>query len=114
MRKVLLDANFIITSVKNKIDFYEELFMEGYKIIIPEEVMRELEKLDNKAVLDFLGKKEFSKIKLNSRNVDNGIVKYAGENPDVVIATLDRAIQLKVKRKNRIMVIRSNKKFEVI
>lgn len=112
MRKILLDTNFIITCMKNKIDFYEELCMEGYEIVIPDEVLDEIENLGYKDVLDFLKRKKFKKIKLDVKNVDNGIVKYAKENPDVVIATLDREIKGKIR--NRKMVIRGKNKLEVI
>lgn len=112
MNKILLDTNFIITCVKNKVDFYEELYMGGYDIIIPDEVLIELKNLGNKAILDFLSKKKFKKIKLNSKNVDNGIVNYAKENPEITIATLDR--EMKAKIRNPKMVIRSRKKLEIV
>jgi len=52
------------------------------------------------------------KIKLPSRNVDNGIKKFADQNPDAIIATLDR--ELKHRIENKKLVIRNRKKLEVV
>ena len=43
MKKAIIDTNFIITSVKQKIDFLEELNFLGIECLIPKEVIKELE-----------------------------------------------------------------------
>ncbi|MEM4271110.1 MAG: hypothetical protein QXO70_03380, partial [Candidatus Pacearchaeota archaeon] len=43
--EVLLDSNFIISCVKKKIDFIEELEKLGFKVILPREVLQELKDL---------------------------------------------------------------------
>jgi len=123
MKSVLLDTNFIMTCVKQKVDFFEFLEFEGFKILIPKQVIREIEsfsksekklhfKSDAELALKILRENNFKKVDLKQDNVDNGIVKFAVENPDITIATLDREIKKKVK--NRKLVVRGNKELEII
>lgn len=121
MKKILLDTSFILTCIRNKIDLFEELFLEGYKIIIPEQVIREIKKFEDKKTeaklaLKMLEKDFYEKIDLGSvrgnKTVDNKIIHFAKENKYTIIATLDREIKNKIP--NDIMVIRGRKKLEVI
>jgi len=112
MKQILLDTNFILTCIKQKIDFFEYLNLEGYSIIIPEEVIKELEKLKKEFALKLIESSKFKKISLKGRIVDNSIIKYAKENPEIIIATLDRGIQKKIK--NRKMIVRNKKQLEII
>ncbi len=111
-RKVLLDTNFILTCIAQKIDFFEEFYLSGIKVIIPENVISELEKLKKTAALKLLEKNEFKKISLQGKNVDNSIVKFARENPEIIIATLDKEMRKKIKNKK--VTIRSKKIIEII
>ncbi len=45
MKKVILDTNFIVTCVKQKIDFFEDIKLQGIKILIPKQVIKETENL---------------------------------------------------------------------
>ena len=112
MKPVLLDTNFIITCIKQKIDFFEELYLEGYQIIIPDGVINELKKLKQNSILKFLEKNNFNKIILTGKNVDNSIINYAKKNPEIFVATLDRELQKKLKNKK--IIIRGKKKLEII
>jgi rRNA-processing protein FCF1 len=114
MKQVLLDTNFIITCMKHKIDFFEEIPLIGIPIIIPQEVIGELQKLKQEQALRLLKKEEdkFSKISLQGKNVDNAIINFANKNPETIIATLDREIKTKIK--NRKMIIRDKSKLEII
>jgi len=100
--------------LKQKIDFFEYLELEGYKILIPENVILELKKLKKNSVLNFLEKEEkkFQKISLQGKNVDNSIVNFAKENPKIVIGTLDREMRKKIR--NSKISIRNKKKLEII
>ena len=121
MKKILLDTSFILTCVRNKIDLFEELFLEGYKIIIPVQVLDEIKKFEKSKsearialkILerDFYENPDFGAVRKNG-TVDNKIINYAKENPHTVIATLDRGIKKKIQ--NDLMVIRGKKKLEVI
>jgi rRNA-processing protein FCF1 len=116
MKHVLLDTNFILSCIRKKIDFFEEIPLLGLSIIIPKEVIVELGGLSKsnpgaQIALKILEKNEFKKVSLGGRNVDNGIVKLAKENENYVIATLDRGIQNKIS--NQKLVIRGEKKLEI-
>lgn len=124
MKEVILDTNFILSCIRKKIDFFEEIPLMGMSIVIPKPVIKEIESIKNhpknnfrfkeEAVLalKLLEKNKFRKIGLGGKNVDFGIIKIARENPDYIIATLDREIKNKVK--NQKLVIRGEKRLEVI
>jgi len=115
MKKVILDTSFIISCVKQKIDFFEEISLMGMKILIPKEVIEEIEKLNNsdsKLSLKILGKDRFEKISIGKGHVDNRIVKFARENEGIIVATLDKEIKKRVK--NNKLIIRGRKKLEVV
>ena len=120
--KVLLDSNFLITCIKQKIDFFEEIKLMGIKILIPEQVINELKTLENRdrkessyesqIVLQLLKEENFKEIDLHDDKTDRAIIKFARKNPKTIIATLDKEIQEKIK--NRKMIIRGKKKLEII
>jgi rRNA-processing protein FCF1 len=121
MTSVILDTNFILSCIRKKIDFFREIKFRGIKILIPEEVVKELKNLSEKgnkklqeeakiAIL-ILKKNSFEKIALNTKNVDNGIVKMAKENKDYIIGTLDKEIKNKIK--NQKLIIRGEKTLEI-
>lgn len=123
MGNVLLDTNFILSCVAQKIEFFEQIESMGHKIIIPEEVIKEIVSISNskKAVrfrnaaklsLMILENEEFIKIRLQNKDVDEGIKKLAEQDDKLIIATLDRAIKKSNKNKN--LVIRNKKKLEII
>jgi rRNA-processing protein FCF1 len=114
MKQVLLDTNFILTCIKQKIDLFENLLEEGYSIIIPENVINELEKLKKVSALKLLEneKENFKRISLPGKNVDNSIMNYAKENKSIIIATLDRELQKRIRNKK--MVIRDRRKLEIL
>jgi len=122
MKFVILDTNFILSCVRKKIDFFTEIKYLGLKIIIPIQVITELEKISKTGKIKFqeeakfslklIKKNSFEKIDLKIKNVDNGFVNIAKENKELVIATLDKEIQNKIK--NQKMIIRGNKKLEII
>ncbi len=123
---VLLDTNFIMTCIKQKIDFMEELQLQGFKIIIPKQVIEELErvsvrknkKLKHRELAEISlklikkSKKIFTSPDLGKKHVDKLIVQYADKNPKLIVATLDS--ELKKKLKNKKMVIREKKQLEII
>ena len=124
--KILLDTSFILTCIKQKIDFpslADEIFDEKIEWLYPFEVEQELkkisvrkgektkDKLSAKVSLEFIKTLNPKKIKLNNENVDMGIVEYAEKNK-VIIATLDK--ELKSKTKSRILTIRNHKNISLI
>jgi len=121
MKSIILDTNFILSCIRKKIDFFHELKLLGLKIIIPIQVIKELENLSEKGNLklreeaklsvQILKKNSFDKVDLKIKNVDNGIVKFAKEHEDYIIATLDKGIQSKIK--NNKLIIRGEKGLEI-
>ncbi len=122
MKKVLVDTNFLIACVKEKIDFFEEIAYQGYKILIPENVIRELKKIKEskqkrhnrnaaELVLDILKEQKYQTTKFNKRNVDNAIAEFANSKEDIIVATLDKELKKKI-NKNK-MIIRNKKRLEI-
>jgi rRNA-processing protein FCF1 len=123
MKKVLLDTNFLIACIKNKIDFFEEIKFQGYKLIIPENVIRELKKISKSSqklktrnaaeiALELIKINPYEKIKFKKRNVDKAIKDFANSEKNIIVATLDRELKSKIE-KNK-MIIRNKKKLEII
>lgn len=123
MKKAILDTNFILTCVKQKIDFLDEIGLMGMDVLIPEEVLKEIRKIissgkklhfreDAKLALKILNKNKFKKIRLDTEDVDKGLVNFAEKNKDVIVATLDRELKEKIKKPK--LVIRGKKKLGVI
>ena len=108
--KIILDTSFILTCLKQKIDFFEELV--GEEILIPIQVINEIKRFDNKLALRLLEKNKFQKIDLGKGHTDKRIIKLAKENPNVIVATLDK--EIKNKTKNQKLIIRGKKKLEIV
>ena len=125
--KVLLDTNFILTCVKQKIDLAdaEDILNGKIEWIVPQEVLNELGNLKdrdgikvidkNAAKVSFeilqILKPEVVELNGNNPNVDMKILNYI-LGKDIVLATLDR--ELKNRVKNKILTIRGEKGLEII
>lgn len=120
-KKAILDTNFILTCVKQKIDFSQELELEGIQIIIPKQVIDELKKITAskqklkhrgyaKVAIDLIKENRFKTIDLKTRGADPGIKKYANKNPKIIIATLDKELK---KLPNRKIIIRGKKRLGI-
>ena len=125
--KILLDTNFILSCVKQKIDFFslaEEMFDEKLEWVVPKEVLEELkdlterkkEKVADKQAADLslqiLERAGSERIELRNKNVDKGIIDYLKKHPDFVLATLDK--KLKLYAGVRILTIRNKKSLEIV
>ncbi len=122
MAKIVLDTNFILTCVGNKLDFFEELLMKGHAVLIPKEVVEEIKRLrdSSKAMkfreqadfaLKLLEVNDYEEISAPGRYVDVGLKKYLDEHPKVILGTMDKDLKKSVK--NRKMVVRNKKKLEL-
>ncbi len=114
MREVLLDTNFIIACLKQKIDFIEEFNLLGYKVLIPEQVINELKRNKQELALNFLEKQKnfFRTIDIGKGHVDKKIIQYSKKNPEIVVATLDK--ELKNSLKNKKAIIREKKRIIIL
>ena len=113
MRKAILDTSFILTCIVQNIDFFDWLSLEGISILIPNQVIVELKGVDKSGLaLKLLENNSFEEIDIGTKNVDAGIIKYGQENPDVILATLDK--EIKIKSKNSKLFIREKNRLEII
>jgi len=123
MKSALLDTNFILTCVKQKIDFFEDIKFMGLEILIPQQIIEEIKRVAKskqkahsreaaELALRILEKNSYKKINLDKKPVDKGIKNFADKNKDIIVATLDR--KLKNKIKNPKLIIKEKKRLEVI
>ena len=116
MVNAILDTSFILTCVRQKIDFREEFGLNGISLIIPKQVIGELNglsKSDSNAslALQLIAKTNFKTIDLHTKNVDNGIISYSKKHENLLVATLDGNLAKQVA--NSKIIIRQKKKIMV-
>ena len=123
MKYVILDTNFILSCLRKKIDFFEEIKFMGFQILIPKQVIKEIKgianskkklhfKEDAKLALKLLETNSFREINLKEKNVDKGLISLAKKKKNIIIATLDREIKNKIQ--NTKLIIRGGKRLELI
>lgn len=112
---IIIDTNFLISAMKNKIQIFEELQKEfpSDKILVPIGVIKELEIMseDSKYTMEerkiadiaifMIKKKNISLIPLSTKEVDAGILNYTKQYNKVIVATLDRELKEKIKKVNK-------------
>src|SRR3989344_1731752 len=115
--RVLLDSSFIISCVRKKIDFINDLKAMGFRIIVPKEVIQELKDLktrkgksrENKLAIDIglglIERGDVGRASLGGNKVDDGLI-IEGKN-GAYIASLDVGIKRNVP--NRVIISRSKK-----
>ncbi len=125
MKTVLVDTNFLVECAKHKIDIHAELtriLETNFEIAILDRTMEELD------VIIARGKKEglaakLAKVILMTKHVmilptdgghtDTLLLEKADENH--IIATMDKALKQKLKKKgNDVVIIRGEKKLAVV
>jgi len=105
--KIILDTNFLIYCAKEKRDYVEELghlLNESYDLVVPKQVIKELEKLKEKAkkgkdkaaadlALQLLEKNKVEKVDTKGKNVDDSIINLSKESKKNIVCTLDREMR---------------------
>lgn len=115
MKRIILDTSFILSCVRKKIDFFEEISNSGLEILIPLQVIEEIKSIKNsesKTALLILKDKKYKSIDLKTKKVDEGILKFSEKNKGDIIATIDKELQMKIYARR--MIIRGSKKLEII
>ena len=123
MKQVLLDTNFIISCARQRIDFFEQIPLMGMEILIPKQVIDEIKLLSKSRdgalvreggdlAMKLLNRNKFTLMKLRRNDVDKGIIELGEDDPDLIIATLDK--KLKEQIKNHKMIIVGRKKLGII
>lgn len=123
--KIIIDTNFILTCVKQKIDLFEELenLFPGSEMIIPEKAIEELVKLTESEKLKgsekdaaCLALKIIEKENLNflqqEGKVDDIIVDYAIKNKAAIVASLDRGIKKRIAN-SQFLTIRDRRRIDL-
>lgn len=114
--KAVLDSNFIISCVRNKIEFIKELELQGFRVVVPKEVVEEMKDLRQRVLRDeriaidiglqIIEKSKVEKMKLPKGKVDEGLISLGKKG--IYIATLDSAIRNIVPNKIGISNTRKN------
>ncbi len=105
--KIILDTNFLIYCAKEKLDYVEaigDLINEGYDLVVPLQVVEELERLKVKTkkgkdkvacdlALQLLEKNKIKKVRVEGKTVDDGIINLSKEDKKNITATLDREMR---------------------
>jgi len=123
MIKVILDTNFLVYCAKQKIDYKEcidSIMKEGYEMVVPFQVVLELEDLEKNAkkfsdrqaaklAIKLLEANKIKIIKTKGKYADETILSLAKGN---IVATLDLVLREKLKRLGycRIIVIKNIRK----
>ena len=108
--KIILDSNFLIYCAKNRLDYVEEiknLLNEDCELVVPMQVIEELEKLRDDKMKKVSGKdkdacslalqllkiNKVKKIKVKGNTVDEGIINLASEDKKNIVCTLDKEMR---------------------
>jgi len=116
MKTVILDTNFIISTLKNKINLnLDKIITSSYQLKIIDKTIDELEKINNKEsklAIKIIEKNKIKKIKTKGKDVDWEIVKNSNKN--TIVATLDKELKQRLKNKNiPIITIRQKRYFKM-
>ncbi|MGV8131284.1 MAG: hypothetical protein ACP5N7_04265 [Candidatus Pacearchaeota archaeon] len=107
--QVILDSSFIISCVRERIDFLTQLEEQGFTPVVPREVFQEMKdlRISNRAsredrlavdvALEILEKKKVKKTTLGEGKVDEFLIRKGQEG--IFIATLDNGIKKKIPKK---------------
>ncbi len=117
MMKVILDSSFIISCVREGIDFIQQLSEQGFELIAPREVLQEMKDLRNSerssqkdrtaidVALQLVETKKLKKMSFGQGKVDDFLIQKGNEGYH--IATLDKLIKKNVPK--RIVIFTSKK-----
>ncbi|HLF53578.1 MAG TPA: hypothetical protein VI544_00180, partial [Candidatus Nanoarchaeia archaeon] len=105
--EVLLDTSFVISCIKKRIDFLDNLEEMGFKVLLPKEVFQEIKDLKLNSdiatrtavgvALEILKKRKVKGVTIGNRSVDEGLIEFGKKG--AYIATLDSAIKRSVPNK---------------
>ena len=119
--KIILDTNFLIYCAKEKLDYKEEIgniINEGFELVVPDQVIGELERLKVKAkkgkdkdacdlALKLLDNNKVEIVKPVGKTVDNAMINLAQEDPKNIVCTLDREMRHEL---GRVILVSRGKK----
>jgi rRNA-processing protein FCF1 len=113
MVKVILDTNFVLSCIRERIDFYSfirETFGDC-NIVVGKELFDELENIyadkknkksdrdSSKIAIQLIKTIPHEVVMFNTKNVDKGILNYVKSSEDIIyVATLDRVLRKNIKK----------------
>tara|TARA_Y100000310_G_scaffold342499_2_gene446018 strand:- start:1605 stop:1970 length:366 start_codon:yes stop_codon:yes gene_type:complete len=120
MEEVILDTSFILTALKFKIDIKAELnriLDEKFSTLYIDKTLNELEgkPLKNlaKNILDTINAEPIKTTE--EKNVDSLIIAHSKANPGAIVATQDKALKEKLKKRNtRLITIRQKRYLKLL
>ena len=121
--QVVLDTNFLVYCAENKVDYasgIDEIMTEGFELVVPSQVISELENLSVKAekystkiaarlALKIIGSNKVKVLKIEAGYADEAILKMAKQN-NVIAATIDSELRKKIGRTVRGVTIEGRRK----
>ena len=120
MERIILDTCFILTALKQKIDIKSELeriLNKSFRLYIIDKTLDELKgKKDEKLAKAIIKKIKCTNIKTEQpkSNVDSLIINHTKNHPNITVATQDRALKEKLKKRNiRLITIRQKKYLKI-
>jgi len=123
-RIVILDTSVLMSIFEKRFDLIEDIELEvgRAKVVVPESVLKELEKLASsrgsrsrkaKAVLDLIESKGFETVRSMDWDVDNDVILLA-KNLKGIVATLDKDLIKRLKEESVEVMTWKNKRFRLI
>jgi rRNA-processing protein FCF1 len=119
MKNILLDTSFILTALKYKIDIESELrkiMDEKFTVYYIDKTIKELEgKPLEKLAKDILKKINAKKIiTKEDKNVDSLLITHSTANKNILVATQDKRLKEKLKKRNvGLITIRQRKYLKI-
>jgi len=128
VQPVIIDTNFIMACLKQKIDFFEYLRFEGFHPIVPTSVINELKKISNSkqkkhnkqlALLALkqldTEKPDYLDLTINGKYLDKEIYEYVKKNKNCIVATLDAELKKRLRKEfhTPILVIKNKKNLHI-
>ncbi|HEX17428.1 MAG TPA: hypothetical protein ENG60_03355 [Thermoplasmatales archaeon] len=123
-RIVILDTSVLMSIFEKRFDLIEDIELEvgRAKVVVPESVLKELEKLASsrgsrsrkaKAVLDLIESKGFETVRSIDWDVDNDVILLA-KNLKGIVVTLDKDLIKRLKEESVEVMTWKNKRFRLI
>jgi rRNA-processing protein FCF1 len=126
MKQVILDTNFLVYCAKQKIDYAREisnLVNEGYELVVPSQVLEELEKIqksakkytDKTAAKLAIALLKFNKVKILKNDLresyaDKAILDIASQAKGDIVATIDKVLAKRLRKHSQIILIEGMRK----
>jgi rRNA-processing protein FCF1 len=107
--EVILDSSFVISCIRNRIDFLTQLEEQGFRVKVPREVLQEMKDLKKKngtshddrvaidVAMEMFESRKIGKMRLIGKSVDDGLIEKGRQG--IYIATLDNGIKREIPKK---------------